>query len=163
MVLANSFVERRANQLLQSGLDFAQCGETSRARDEFRASAGLVPTAEALTFWGWMEFHLGRAKEAIKLCRKAIAVDPDFGNPYNDIGSYLVSLGRSEEAVEWFHKAIESKRYESRQFPHVNLGKIYLEKNQYRKALAHFEAARKIRPSDREISRIIDVIKTDLV
>ena len=32
-------------------------------------------------------------------CKRAIEIDPDFGNPYNDIGVYLIDLNRFEEAI----------------------------------------------------------------
>jgi hypothetical protein len=37
---------------------------------------------------------------------RAIQVDPDFGNPYNDIGAYLINLGRHDEAMAWLEQAI---------------------------------------------------------
>ena len=32
-------------------------------------------------------------------------MDPDFGNPYNDIGAYLIEMGRLDEAIPWLEKA----------------------------------------------------------
>ena len=37
---------------------------------------------------------LRHTEEAIAECEKAIALDPDYGNPCNDIGVYLIELGR---------------------------------------------------------------------
>src|SRR5262249_38344426 len=59
-----------------------------------RRSIAIHPTAEAHTFLGWTLSHLGRHEDAIAECKTAIAVDPLFGNPYNDIGAYLIELGR---------------------------------------------------------------------
>jgi Tfp pilus assembly protein PilF len=56
-------------------------------------------------------------------------VDPEFGNPYNDIGVYLIELDRPDEAVPWLEQAITAPRYDARHFPHVNLGRIYERKN----------------------------------
>src|SRR5207253_8419965 len=41
-------------------------------------------------------------------CKKAIAVDPTFGNPYNDIGAYLIERGEHAQAIPWLEKAIAS-------------------------------------------------------
>ena len=30
---------------------------------------------------------------------------PTFGNPYNDIGAYLIAKGELDEAIEWLEKA----------------------------------------------------------
>ena len=40
-----------------------------------------------------------------------------FGNPYNDIGAYLIEKGDLDEAIPWFHKAMQATRYESPAFP----------------------------------------------
>ena len=34
---------------------------------------------------------------------------PGFGNPYNDIGSYLIALGRPKDAVPWLRKAMGAR------------------------------------------------------
>ena len=83
----------------------------------FTKSLMVAPTAEGYTFRGWAYSFLGRFDDAIAECRKAIATDPSFGNPYNDIGSYLVHLGRPDEAVESVEKAKRAERFEPRQLP----------------------------------------------
>ena len=55
-----------------------------------KASLELHPTAEAHTFLGWTYHFQGKLDEAIAQCRTAIDIDPEFGNPYNDIGAYLI-------------------------------------------------------------------------
>jgi tetratricopeptide (TPR) repeat protein len=72
-------------------------GDLAEAIEMYRASLAAYPTAEAHTFLGWSLSFLKRYDEAIEECAKAIALDPDFGNPYNDIGVYLMegALARS--------------------------------------------------------------------
>ncbi len=146
---------RRAQKYLLQGLQAVSLGDFESARNCFKASAETHATADAITYWGWMEHHLGNTQLAIDLCKKAIEVDPDFGNPYNDIGSYLVSLGRQDEAIPWLEKAKVAKRYEPRQFPHINLGNIYLSKNMPAGALKEFEAAFQINPSDHSLAALV--------
>jgi Tfp pilus assembly protein PilF len=64
-------------------------------------------------------------EEATEECLRAIAIDPEFGNPHNDIGVYLMQRDKLDEAIPWFEKAKQAKRYEPRQFPFMNLGQIY--------------------------------------
>src|SRR5881275_1228412 len=59
-------------------------GDLSGAIELYTKSLGFYPTAEAYTFRGWAYGFQGRLDEAIDECKKAIAVDPTFGNPYND-------------------------------------------------------------------------------
>ena len=80
-------------------------GRLEEAVAHYQRSIALHPTAEAHTFLGWAYSYQGRPEDAIAECKIAIAVDPDFGNPYNDIGAYLIELGREEEAVAWLERA----------------------------------------------------------
>lgn len=156
------FKVRRAHQLLQNGLMAAKGGDNLRALKSFKLSLKLHITADALTYWAWIENRLGNPKKAIKLCQKAIGRDPDFGNPYNDIGSYLTSLGRADDAIIWFEKASKAKRYRPKQFPHINMGKIYLAKKNYQKSLEQFQLAKRFDPDNSEINRAIDFLQKQL-
>ena len=119
-------------------------GDLNRAIELYTKSLGLYPTAEAYTFRGWAYSFQGRVDEAIEECKKAIAVDPTFGNPYNDIGSYLVTKGKLDEAVGWLERAKTAPRYEPRHFPYMNLGRIYAQKGMVLRAIREFEAALEI-------------------
>ena len=57
----------------------------------------------------------------MNVTRRSPAI-PTFGNPYNDIGAYLIEKGDLDEAIPWFQKAMQARRYESPAFPHLNLG-----------------------------------------
>jgi Tfp pilus assembly protein PilF len=106
-----------------------------------------------------MEHQLGDTAHAIRLCQQAIGLDPEFGNPYNDIGAYLITLRQWDAAIPWLEKAIAAKRYQPRQFPHINLGRIYLAKNMPLRALSEFKRALRFAPGDREIQDIILAIR----
>jgi Tfp pilus assembly protein PilF len=103
--------------------------------------AKAYPTAEGHTFLGWSLSHLGHTEQAIAQCKKAIELDPDYGNPYNDIGVYLIDLGRPDEAIPWLKKAMQAKRYCCFQFPHFNLGRVLLMKGRVAEAERAFERA----------------------
>ena len=114
----------RAYVLRQQGNLLHVQGWFQAAADKFRESIEALPTAEGHTFLGWSLSMLGQTEEAIAECEKAIALDPDYGNPYNDIGVYLIDLGRADEAPPWFEKAMAAERYCCYQFPHFNLGRV---------------------------------------
>ena len=158
----DEFTSRRALKLLQAGLDAVAAANISSALASFKASAELAPTADALTYWGWMEHHSGNTDRAIELCKRAIDVDPDFGNPYNDIGSYLVGQGKLDEAIPWLERATSAPRYEPRQFPHMNLGRIFLAQGLPLRALKELERARELAPNDEGIRQMIAEIRVTL-
>jgi Tfp pilus assembly protein PilF len=124
-------------------------GDLDRAIELYTKSLGLCPTAEAYTFRGWAYSAQGRLDEAIDECKQAIAVDPTFGNPYNDIGSYLIAKGQPDDAIEWLEKAKTAPRYEPRHFPYMNLGRLYAQKGMVMAAIKEFEAALEIQPEER--------------
>ncbi|MBI4355682.1 MAG: tetratricopeptide repeat protein [Candidatus Omnitrophica bacterium] len=107
----------------------------------YRKSLELFPTAEAYTFLGWTYSMQGRYEEAIQECLKAIQIDPEFGNPYNDIGAYYIELRRLDEAVPWLERAIRAKRYDCHCFPHFNLGRIYEHQGHWRQAIEAYRSA----------------------
>jgi len=116
-------------------------GELEEAVRLYTRSIETFPTAEGYTFRGWTYSFQGKIDEAIAECMKAIEVDPTFGNPYNDIGAYLVELDRLDEAIPWLERALVALRYESYCFPHVNLGRVYEKKRMFQKALKHYQEA----------------------
>ena len=100
-----------ATLLWLKGYALHQLGAYDAAIAQFRESIRARPTAEGHTFLGWSLSYKGRYREAIAECKKAIPLDPEFGNPYNDIGVYLTELGRPDEAVPWLKRAIRARRY----------------------------------------------------
>lgn len=109
--------KREAWQLFQQAYERQMKGELEEAVTLYKKSIETHPTAEAYTFLGWTYSFMGRLDDAIEECHKAIAQDPDFGNPYNDIGAYLIEKGELDEAITWFQKAMQARRYESPAFP----------------------------------------------
>jgi Tfp pilus assembly protein PilF len=135
-----------AEDLFRKAYEAQMKGDLDRAVVLYRKSIELHPTAEAHTFLGWTYSFQGKVEEAIEECRRAIAVDPDFGNPYNDIGAYLIELGRLDEAISWLERAIKASRYEPRHFPHFNLARIYVRRYDTDQAIRHLEQAVALEP-----------------
>jgi tetratricopeptide (TPR) repeat protein len=137
-------------------------GELEDAVDLYKKSIDVLPTAEAHTFLGWTYSFMGRLDDAIAECRKAIEVDPDFGNPYNDIGAYLIEQGMFDDAIPWLEKATRARRYESYYFPHFNLGRVYERKRKWSKAMECYRTALAHNPqyetAKRSLRRLIAMI-----
>lgn len=143
---ADSYYQSEASRYFQEAYEKQSEGELEEAIRLYQKSIELFPTAEAYTFLGWVYSFQGRYDAAIEECHKAIHVDPEFGNPYNDIGAYLIEKGRFDEAIPWLEKATQAKRYESYCFPHYNLGRIWEKKGDWEKALQAYQTALKDNP-----------------
>jgi Tfp pilus assembly protein PilF len=138
----------RAKELWEQGTQELMAGRIPDAIRLFEASLEVQPSAEGFTYRGWAISYLGLLDEAIEECKKAILLDPDFGNPYNDIGVYLMQKGQPADAVPWLERAKLAKRYEPRHFPYLNLGRIYLARGDKMRALDEFAQALQIQPDD---------------
>jgi len=130
-----------AADLFQQAYELQMSGDYEKALELYTRSIEAFPTAEAYTFRGWTYSFLGDYVRAIAECMEAIKVDPKFGNPYNDIGAYLIEQGQWEESIPWFLKAIEAPRYEARCYPHFNLGRVYEHQNKWTQAKACYAEA----------------------
>ena len=108
------------------------------------------------------DLRLARLEDAIEECRKAIAVDPTFGNPYNDIGAYLIEMGRLDEAIPWLERATRATRYASPHFPRLNLARVYLAREMYSRALEEFQAVVDLRPDHEAAQRAVAAIRRKL-
>lgn len=121
-------------------------GRLAQAVETYQRSIATYPTAEAHTFLGWTYSWMGENDRAISEAERAIDLDPDYGNPYNDIGVALIEMGQLDAAIPWLEKAIAARRYEPRHFPHLNLGIIWVRKGIWIDALAAFEEALRVTP-----------------
>jgi len=148
-----------AEEYFRKGYECQRSGRLEDAIEFYRKSILVCPTAEAHTFLGWTYSFQNRYFEAIAECQKAIEVDPEFGNPYNDIGAYLIELGRWEEAIPWLQEATRAARYEPRHFPHFNLARIYSWQYEYGRAMEHLSRALELEPrygmARRELAKLI--------
>ena len=153
---------RQAEAYFQAAYAAQMRGDLDEAIALYQKSLACVPTAEAHTFLGWALSVKGDYEGAIRECHRAIEVDPEFGNPYNDIGSYLIALGRPKDAVPWLRKAMGAARYEPRHYPHVNLARVYVKLGQFDAAIAQLRVALAIaphyRPARTELHRLLGIL-----
>ena len=139
--MAESELRQRAGEYFRRAYEHQTNGEYEEAIELYTHSIEAFPTAEAYTFRGWAYSFQKNYQQAIAECLQAIKVDPDFGNPYNDIGAYLIEQDQWEAAIPWFQKALAAPRYEAYCFPHYNLGRVYERKREWEKARLHYHHA----------------------
>ena len=136
-----------ATEYFNKAYQLHMSGNIKDAIEAYKKSIGFYPTPKAHTFLGWAFSLNGKFEEAIDECKIAIDLDPDYGNPYNDIGSYLINLEHFDEAIYWLEKAIGAPDYEPRYYPYYNLGRIYEKKGELYSALHNYAEALKHNPN----------------
>lgn len=144
--------ERQRQQLKRARKLFAWAyihqfgGDIEDAITLYTQSIREFPTAEAYTFLAWAHSFAGDVQGAVRFCRRAIAVDPGFGNPYNDLGAYLLDMNRPREALTWLDQAASAERYDSPHFAHCNRGRALLRLGRLEEARNAFRRALMISP-----------------
>ena len=99
---ASPAAKYEAKKLFQEAHQAQLAENYEEAIELYKRSIETYPTAEAHTFLGWVYSFQDRYDEAIEECLEAIRVDETLGNPYNDIGSYLLAKGDTYSSVRWF-------------------------------------------------------------
>lgn len=137
-------------------MNFQMAGDLDESIRLYRESIAVCPTADAHTYLGWAYSFQGRIDDAIAECEIAIKLDPEFGNPYNDIGVYLMQQEKFDEAIPWLERAKAAKRYEPRHFPYLNLGRVYAAKGMMIKAQEEFREALRLHPDDSDLAEFVE-------
>jgi tetratricopeptide (TPR) repeat protein len=125
----------------QRGCDAQMRGDLAEAIELYTRSLEIHPTAEAHTFRGWAYSFQGDLDNAIAECQRAIATDPTYGNPYNDIGAYLIQQSNYYDAIPWLRKAFGASRYEAPFYPRYNLGRVYEKLGNLTQAMRFYQEA----------------------
>ena len=152
----------RALELIQRAMHLQMSGQLDESIRLYRESIDVCPTADAHTYLGWAYSFQGRIDKAIAECEIAITLDPEFGNPYNDIGVYLMQQEKFDEAIPWLERAKTAKRYEPRHFPYLNLGRVYTAKGMMIKALEEFREALRLHDDDADLAEFVEQLESKL-
>lgn len=134
-------------------------GQFVLAVEKYKESIRICPTAEAYTFLGWTFSLMGNLELAIEQCENAIALDSEFGNPYNDIGAYMIALGDHVEAISYLRQALNAKRFRAHHYAYFNLGRASELDGDYLNALRYYKSALKYQPEYRAARFAITTLK----
>ena len=154
--------ERKATELLHKGDQAQREGAVADAMRFYQESIQTYPTARAYTSLGWTYGFLQRYDAAIQECRHAIALDPEYGTPYNDIGLYLMKMGKLDDAVPWLEHAADAARSDAPHYPYLNLGRIALAKGDLLRASREFGRALRTEPRSMTARRILAALSAHL-
>ncbi len=121
----------------------------------FQKAIDFNPSASNYTLIAWANSAAGEIETAKSFYFKAIQKDPDFGAPYNDLGTLCLQEERYAIALSWFEKAKKASNYQNREFPYINSGRAYLGLNQPEEALKEFKKATHFAPLNRDLQETI--------
>ena len=151
--------EKKYEHFLQVGHQNILNKNISKAIEAFERAAQFKTTAEVLNLIAWSYSLDGKFEKAKEYCLRAIKVDPEYGPPYNDLGSYLLRDGNIEESLKWFEMAKNAPHYHNREYPYINAGRAYMALKDYRMAMYQFKKALSLAPFHEELQDTIEKLK----
>lgn len=126
---------------------YRAAGEIDAAIELCRTSLEITASAEAHIFLARVYAERNRYHEAVAQCHEAIKLDSEFGEAWNDVGTYLIELGRVEESILYFERAIRADRCDAPHEPHYNLGRVYERLGRWYEAVEEYDRAAALLPA----------------
>lgn len=154
--------DKKYDKLLHEGHEAAFEKNFDIALEKFTKALNFKETAEVLTLVGWVHSLEGRLDKAKSYCLKAIQSDADYGPPYNDLGTYLLTEGQVEESLKWFEMAKKAINYQNREYPYINAGRAYMTVKNLPKALEEFSKALTLAPYHEELHATVERLKKSI-
>ena len=104
---------------------------------------------------GWLYGTLlGQEERALTFFRQAILHNPENGDLYNDYGALLLKMGRFEESIKWFSRAVRLANSQKKHFALYNLALVYRNWKKPQRSLRYLRLALKCQPAFREARQL---------
>jgi tetratricopeptide (TPR) repeat protein len=115
----------------------------AEAAPEFQAELNNNPNhAQALTYLGDVDMHMGQAGAGAPLLEKAIRIDPAIERAHLDLGAIDAAAGRREEALRELETAAKLSPNDVE--VHWRLGRLYKDMGDQQKAKAELDKVKSI-------------------
>ena len=130
---------------LQSLISIYNRGELEQALKQSELLVTKFPKSAILfNIQGAILKSLGQQSLSVGAYHKAIAIKPDFADPYYNLGISLTEEGKLEEAIELYRKALAIKpNYAS---AYNNMGIIFTGQGKFEEAMEAYNKALAIKP-----------------
>jgi Tfp pilus assembly protein PilF len=155
--------EKKYQQMIHEGHEGIFHKDYPKALEAFQKALNYQESAEILTLIGWTQSLMGQLEKAKAYCLRAIQKDPDYGPPYNDLGSYFLTEGQIDESLKWFEMAKKSLHYQNREYPYINSGRAFMTKKDLPRALDEFSKALTIAPYHEDLHKTVEKLKKSLM
>ncbi|NUO72804.1 MAG: type IV pilus biogenesis/stability protein PilW [Frateuria sp.] len=106
--------------------------------------------APAHTVMAVLDERINRPEEAEQHYRRAAQLEPDKGGPNNNLGTFLCRIGKGEEAIGFFQKALKDPFYKTPDVALTNEGICQLRMNDRAGAEVSLRKALKDNPQNGE-------------
>ncbi len=145
---AISLAPERADLYIEKGRQYQALAEWDKAIESYRQAVEVVETGTTLDALGWGLYLSGDSLEALRVLRRAVEVEPDYGLAVAHLGMAYYSRRNYEDAAPTLERAVELLGDETRIEVYYSLGLAYIYKKpkECDKAIPWLEKALKIDP-----------------
>ncbi|AXR60836.1 hypothetical protein [Leptospira mayottensis] len=142
------------SDFLEAAKYFYKKGDSDRAEYLFKLTLEDEESHEAYFFLGLLENQRGNSAKGLTHFYQSVELNPNYGNPCNEIGIILLRAGKEIEAVYWLKKSL---RCELNDAPHIslyNLATLYKIWNRPERSLQYLHRAILIKPDFEEARKL---------
>jgi tetratricopeptide (TPR) repeat protein len=108
---------------------YIKLNRSAWARSELEKLAAAVPNDPLYLYWlARLDYDAQRYNEAIAKLKAVIELDPKMMRAYDNLGLCYDFLGRFDEAISYYRRAIELNRLQAQPspWPHLNLAVVLI-------------------------------------
>ncbi|MCB1326135.1 MAG: hypothetical protein H7A21_04985 [Spirochaetales bacterium] len=110
----------------REGICEAVVGNYDAAEYHLLRAAEIEATVSTYATLGWLYGSvLSEPRRAFRFFRRAIRMNPENGDLFNDCGALLLKEGHSRAAVKWLLRAVRARECSKRHFALYNLALVY--------------------------------------
>lgn len=152
--MQNSYLSEKIHR----GKEFFKLGHLEKAEYLLSQTMEVEETPEALFYLGLIASQKNQIPEALSYFYRSHQLEPDYGNPCNEIGVILLRLGKEKEAIYWLKRSIQCKINDALHIPLFNLATLYKIWNRPERSLQYLYKAIEFAPDFEEAKKLRDEI-----
>ncbi len=137
------------------GINHLQSKDYEKAMVEFQRSINTDSKFKMSYYaMGMVYDMMGKYGDAEKYYKEAIDIDSEFSDAYNSLGTVYMKQKKWKEALKAFQKTLQNKMYATPNIAYVNIGDVYLNLEDYPKAIEAYREAKRYANQDYIIYRL---------
>lgn len=147
--LATESAMQNSDGRYKMGVGYYSEGKVQQAFVEFQQAYELNPqNKEVLYAIGIIYLRdFDETAKAIDFFQRAVKIDPDYSDAYNNLGYAHAKIGKFDAAIPFYKKAVSNLFYATPEKAYVNMGKAYYRLGRYEEAALAYKEAIKRAPN----------------
>lgn len=139
---------KQAEAHYKIGVSYLNDSKAQQAFVEFQKAYEINPkNKEVLRAIGVIYLvYFDETSKAIDFFDKAVDIDPDYSDAYNDLGFAYEKLGQFNRAILFYKKAVANLLYSTPEKAYIGMGNSYYRLGKYDDALSAYKEAVKRAP-----------------